>query len=511
MADENGNVDSAEFNPFRRYVPIAIWAIVIFTILAIPLKIIGYGYLPMDDIMGDSAKAVNGKPWPEILVLGPAFMMDHHFGWHWLLREIFLFSHCSTESLVVIAVVGMFAISGWSVMLCLKRPEAWLATLMIFCLTSAVIQRLMLGRPFALTLTALVVILLAWQRHGSTTPKWQNILWMTPLLALAIFLHGVWYLWALPVAAFFLAQQFRWCFMLAASWIAGTILAAAFAGHPVEYIWQAVKLVLRVEAIHSTQSTLVSEMQSAPGNFFGLLLLGFLLAARQLAKINAPPMTRNPAFWLMAMGWVFGCQTVRFWSDWGAPALMVLMASDLQLFLQSRFAMDSFKRLGLVCGLALATYAVITNDVDSRWTYNLPQQYLTKAEHPAELEGWMPEKGGIFYAPDMALFYQTFFKNPTGDWRYAVGFEPAFMTDEDFAVYHSFLWNGGDAKSLKPWVDKMRPEDRLVLRGTRGSPPNIPQLEWNYGISGTWIGRLPRKDTNGAPVTIPAIQVRTNR
>jgi hypothetical protein len=49
-------------------------------------------------------------------------------------------------------------------------------------------------------------------------------------------------------------------------------------------------------------------------------------------------MTRDPAFWLVAMGWVLGCQTSRFWADWGAPALMVLMAGDLQLFLQSRFA-----------------------------------------------------------------------------------------------------------------------------------------------------------------------------
>src|SRR5471032_2175663 len=219
MADENGNADPAEFNPLRRYVPLAVWAIVFFAVLAIPLKIIGYGYLPMDDIMGDSAKAVSGKPWPEILVLGPAFIMDHHIGWHWLLREIFLFSHCSTESLVVLAVVGMFVVSGWSVMASLKRPEAWLAVLMVFCLSSAVVQRLMLGRPFALTLTALVIILLAWQRNDSAPPKWRNIFWMTPLLALAIFLHGVWYLWALPVAAFFLAGQFRWCFLLAVSWI----------------------------------------------------------------------------------------------------------------------------------------------------------------------------------------------------------------------------------------------------------------------------------------------------
>ncbi|HSY74356.1 MAG TPA: hypothetical protein VK810_02710, partial [Dongiaceae bacterium] len=103
-----------------------------------------------------------------------------------------------------------------------------------------------------------------------------------------------------------------------------------------------------------------------------------------------------------------------------------------------------------------------------------------------------------------------FFKNPNADWRYALGFESTLMTDENFEVYHSFLWNSGDAKSLAPWVNKMRPEDRLVTRAGRSAPPGIPQLEWNYGVSGIWIGRLPRTDTNGAPATIPATQVRTN-
>jgi len=125
------------------------------------------------------------------------------------------------------------------------------------------------------------------------------------------------------------------------------------------------------------------------------------------------------------------------------------------------------------------------------------------AEHP-ELEGWMPDKGGIFYSAEQSLFYQTFFKNPDGDWRYVLGFEPSLMTDEDFAVYQSVRWNDGDAKAYKPWVDKMRPQDRLVIRGGHGDQPNIPQLEWNYGVSGIWIGRLP--ETNPPPIApkIPA-------
>jgi hypothetical protein len=231
-------------------------------------------------------------------------------------------------------------------------------------------------------------------------------------------------------------------------------------------------------------------------------MLGGLLIARQLVKLDAPPLHRNPAFWLVVIGWVLGCETWRFWGDWGTPALMVLMTCDLQLIFQARFAADSFKRLGLVCGLALAAYAVTTNDVGSRWTSNLTTQYLTQ-DNP-DVAGWLPDKGGIFYSADMTLFYQTFFKNPNGDWRYILGFEPTLMTDEDFAVYHSVRWNGGDAKAYKPWVDKMRPQDRLVIRGGRAEQPGIPQLEWNYGVSGIWIGRLPRTNAPPATLKIPA-------
>jgi hypothetical protein len=120
------------------------------------------------------------------------------------------------------------------------------------------------------------------------------------------------------------------------------------------------------------------------------------------------------------------------------------------------------------------------------------------------LKGWLPEPGGILYASDMTIFYQTFYKNPHGDWRYVLGFEPTLMPKEDFEVYHKVLWNYGDSRAYTPWVRKMAPADRLVIRGGRGSPPGIPQLEWNYGVSGIWIGRVPSHRPEGAPVTLPA-------
>jgi len=31
-----------------------------------------------------------------------------------------------------------------------------------------------------------------------------------------------------------------------------------------------------------------------------------------------------------------------------------------------------------------------------------------------------------------------------------------------------------------------------------GAPPNIPQLQWDYGVSGIWIGRTPRTNSPDA-------------
>jgi len=137
-------------------VPLVVWAIVILVVLAIPLKIIGYGYLPADDALRHAAKAVSGKPWPDILVVGPAFQIDHNFGWHFLLRQIFLWSKCSTEGLVLFSVVALFALASWSVLPWLKRPEAWLIALTAAALTTDVPLRFLTGRPFILTIAGLL-------------------------------------------------------------------------------------------------------------------------------------------------------------------------------------------------------------------------------------------------------------------------------------------------------------------------------------------------------------------
>ena len=126
----DGHSNPSPLDPLKRYVPLAVWAIVILVILAIPLKIIGYGYLPGDDALRHAAKAVSGKSWSEILVLNPTYKIDHEFGWNLLLEKIHLWTNWDAESLVIFSVVSLFILVGWSALPWLKRPEAWLVTLM---------------------------------------------------------------------------------------------------------------------------------------------------------------------------------------------------------------------------------------------------------------------------------------------------------------------------------------------------------------------------------------------
>jgi hypothetical protein len=483
----------------RRYVPLVIWVIVIFTVILIPLKIIGYGYLPGDDALRHAAKAVNGKPWSEILVLNPVYKMDHEFGWNWLLRALHVLEDWNAERLVVFSVVLLFALVNLAGMAWLKRPEAWLISLTASTLLALVPGRFMLGRPYLITVAALMAILYLWRTRRGTPPRRSDLLVMAALTACSTFFHGAWYLWALPIGSFFLAGEFLWGFALGVCWVAGVFVGSCLTGHPLEYPLQALHLATLAVGAHFTQRTMATELQPFSGDTITLVALGGLLTMRAVTKINSVPLMRDPAFWLAAVCWALGFKVSRFWVDWGWPALMVLAAYDLQLLLETRLAVDSLKRLGLVCGLALSTYLCVTSDYGSRWTASLSETFLT-ADDP----GWMPDKGGIFYTVDMSLFYQTFFKNPTGDWRYMLGFEPTWMPKEDFEIYHKILWNFNDGKAYAPWVEQMKPADRLAVRGGEGGAPNIPGLKWKYVVTGIWVGRLPQ--TNSVTPALPAKQ-----
>lgn len=481
--------------PLRRYVPLAVWVVVILAIILIPLKIISYGYLPGDDALRHAAKAVSGKSWWEILVLNPVYRMDHEFGWNWLLASIHSWANWDAEALVIFAVVALFILVNIAALPWLKRPEAWLLTLLAAMVVSSIPLRYLLGRPYLITLAMLIMVLCLWRAHRNAPPQKSALLLMIVFTAVSTFFHGAWYLWALPISAFFLAAEFRWGIALGFCWVIGVVIGSALTGHPIEYPVQALQLAFLAVGAHETQRTMVSELQPFNGDTMAVALLGGLLILRALAKLNSVPLARDPAFWLACLCWAMAFKVARFWVDWGWPALMVLVAWDLGLLIEKHLEFNSFKRIGLACVAAAVTYLAVTSDYNSRWTSALSQRYLS-ADDP-DLKGWMPDKGGTFYTVDMTLFYQTFYTNPKGDWRYMLGFEPTWMPEKDFKIFHNILWNFNDGKAYQPWVDQMTPADRLVVRGAGSGTPGISGLEWKHAVSDIWIGRLPRTDDVG--------------
>jgi hypothetical protein len=483
-----GCTDTAETSGANRYVPLVVFVLTLLVLLVIPLKIIGYGYLPRDDALADAAKAVSGKPWQEILVLKSDYKIDNHIGWHTFLRQVYLVTKWDDQTLVLFSLIGLFTLMAWSALPWLQRPEAWLITLLLALgVETPLAGRMMLGRPLMISFFMLLTILFLWQKRGASPPGRRDCALMILCMALAILLHGVWYFWVLLVAAFFFARQCRWGLAAAGCWMAGTILAAVLTGHPVIYLTEAWLQAWNVIGRHSAQSTLATELRPGGSNYFPLLLVGGLMILRQLARLPSRPLNAHPAFWLAAMGWVLGHQAERFWDDWGLPALMALMTGDLDLLLSARLPADSLKRLAVAGGLALTAYVVTTTDVDSRWTGALNAQYLTQDD--PELAGWLPEAGGIFYKADMEFFFNTFYRNPTAPWRYMVGYEPVLMPPEDFATYQRILWNNGNSESYEPWIRKMRPQDRLVVDASGNPSGYMTSLEWKHAIGTMWIGR----------------------
>jgi hypothetical protein len=170
---------------------------------------------------------------------------------------------------------------------------------------------------------------------------------------------------------------------------------------------------------------------------------------------------------------------------------MVWVAMELQEHFENHLSLDSARRLLITLGIAAGAFLGFTSDRDGRWTANLTTEYLTP-ETPG-IAGWLPESGGVIYNSDMDVFFQTFYKNPTADWRYILGFESGLMRPEDLVTLRKIQWNHGAAsEAYEPWVKKMRHADRMIIRASGGNPPDIPELEWHYAVTGLWIGRLPQ-------------------
>lgn len=477
-----------------RYVPLVIWIIVVMTVILIPAKIISYGYLPQDDALRHAAKAVSGKPWSEILVMRNDFLIDPHPGWHAILGFVHRIQNSGPESLVVLSVAGLSVLFSLSILPWLRRPETWLAALLMAAIcVPRMITRLHLGRPFLVTVIVFLVLILMWTRLGDRKPSPLHLLSSVLLIAFAAWVHGGWYQFCLPIGALLFAGRARAAVSYAGCWLVGSFLGCALTGHPWQFLFQSVRHLFGVFGDYHVDRELSAELLPSGGDPMVVLVVIAMLLWRSRAPDWKARDLLSPIFMMAVIGWLLGLRMFRFWDDWGLPATMLWLAFELQRQLETFVPFASLGRLLTTGAIAVATFLSGTSDINSRFTWNLTNEYLTP-DNP-ELTGWLPEPGGVLYSADMRVFNETFFKNPKAPWKYVLGFEPALMEPEDLAVLRKIQWNFGDVRAYEPWVKKMRPQDRLVLRASwlhSAGPPNIPELDWKYAVSDLWVGRLPR-------------------
>lgn len=486
MTETTSEISAPEEVAFRGVDPSALIRVVMLAaFLFMGLKVIRYGYLPPGDALRDSAQAIAGKPFTEILVLFPGYKMNHNPGWDWTLRQLHVTAGLTEDQLISFSVVALLFFVLSIPLFCVRCPDAWLATLLLFTVSMpGLMARFSQGRPFLLTEGVLIALLFAWGK--SENISWPKLALTTAGFALAVWMHGTWFLWALLPAAFFLAGKWRDCFLLTFCWVAGTLLGATLTGHPFVSLRQSVVIAMTVSHEKVPSSLTVGELQGSDGEFTALLILALMFIWR---KGKSDQLFFSPLFWMMVICWLLGLTAGRFWVDWGLPAALVWMALQFEETIQTSWAARPGRRLMAGAVMVVAFFLVNTSDLQGRFT-NMLRQPFTDFSDPA-LKGWAPDKGGIFYGADMSFFYNTFYKNPEGDWRYIVGFEPAWMPPDDLKIFRAIQWNQFAYSAYEPWVKRMRPQDRLEISSS--TRPALPELEWINAGHDIWIGRLPVK------------------
>ena len=481
-------------SPWLRYLPLAVWVGAVLIGILIPLKILQLGYIPADDAMRHVAKAISGKTWPEILVVEPGYGDDEHPGWHAILGAAHRWMNWDADQLIFFSVFAPFAALWLVYLLGRKRPEAMLVVLFFASVAApATFVRPLFGRPFIFIMIVYVLLLKMWTRREKISAAAMTA--TVGMIGFSVWVHGSWYLFGIVIAGFALVGEWRKMFTLTGCWLAGVALGATFTGHPAGYLRETTAHLFDVFGGQMLERMLVTELQSGAGDLALVTGIGLLLLWRVARGEWRRDVVFNPLFAVAALGWLLGLKVSRFWLDWGFPAAVLWLAVELEAVLEARLPREKVSAALLAAFAGLGVYIATTRDIAGRWTNDLTVEYLD-ANNP-DLAGWLPDPGGTIYSANMQIFFRTFYKNPHANWRYLTGFEPGIMPKEDLATLRNIQWNWFALKAYAPWLKKMRPEDRLII--LQGSQPNINGLEWYYGATETWIGRLPRKNAAAKP------------
>ena len=485
-AMENIAVDKTLLSPQQRLIRSVILLMCLVTLLLTCLRVIGHGYFPIDDALRHVAKVVSGKSWAEILVIRPEITMDSHPGWHALLSGFQSLTGINKVGLLNFSVIFLFLAFALPPVFYFRRCEAWIAALSLSAVfTFGPIYRLFFGRPYMISMVLVLLFCFLWERIRDGKKPWIELAALALATAMATWMHGTWYLLALPLLALLIARQWRVFGLISAAMFLGVVCGALLTGNPLVFLHQMLFHALEAFGKSDVHRQLVSEFQPFSGEALVFFLAGGLLLWRFARGEWDKRAVDNPVFYLAVIGWSMGFLALRFWTDWGWPALAFWVALEIQTALDYYTDGFSFKRLMISVFFCMILVLSVTHDGESRWSGVTAQ--WPKMENPAH-RPWLPAEGGILYNDNMILFYQVFYNNPHGPWRYALGFEPIWMTEDNLKIYRLIQFSRGKDENYAPWVKKMTGKDRMIL--VRPGKPQIEGLEWHEVTPSIWSGKL---------------------
>ena len=465
----------------------AVLLICLAALLLTCLQILGRGYSPVDDALRHVAKVISGKEWQDILVVRKEITMDSHPGWHFILKQVSRLTRPDSTLLLNFSVLFMFLLFVLPPVFLFNRPEAWILSLLIFSIFSFVtMYRLFYGRPFIFSMVLVLAFCFLWTKIRDKKAPVAELAVFAVLSALSTWIHGAWYLLALPICALCLTRQWRVSALMTAAMAVGILLGATFTGSPLTFLHQMIYHALQAMGHIDFERQLVSEFQPFDGAPAVVTVVAAMLIWRTARGQWSNDCVDNPIFILGVLCWVLGFVAARFWSDWGWPAVAFWTAVEIEGVMKRRLREFEPRRLVVAVAVCLSLFLGLNNDRGSRWTGMIGVQWPNMST--AEQRPWLPEPEGILYSDRMDVFYSIFYNNPHGEWKYDLGFEPVWMPDEDLKIYRNIELTRGKPASYAPWVEKMTQKDRLVL--VRQEPPKIEGLEWHEVTPTVWSGRL---------------------
>lgn len=466
----------------------ALLLMVLAVFLMVPLRIIAYGFMPPDDALRHAAFAVTDRTWGDILVLDPRFptWMDPHAGWHAVLRAVHAVTQWDPSTLVdlsVLLALWTFTLGGLIVS---GQPLAWfLACAIMAMLEPALFGKLALGRPLFFSMTGVMVLLFLWSRRTPLRLP-VEIGAVAAVLSIGIYLHpSSWYLWGIAVLPLAACQRWRSLGAFIAGWGIALGITCLLNGWYNAIVLPVDILRLAVLQGGTLGTNLAMELQPSGAPVQGLVGVGLMLVARKASGHDLREELRAVDLAMIVTAWILGLYVSRFWVEWGLPAMVVWFTRQIGDELGFGFAGLQRRAVPpvLAGAAAAAFYLAETADVNGRYTNALRNPlFIAPVE---EIAADLPEPGGVLYSTDMLAFFAIFHRVPDGQFRFATGMEPGLMPAEDLKVLRA-IQTTGVTSDYKPWFDKMRPADRVLIRSA--AAPEWPGMTFKRFYGG-WMGR----------------------